>query len=313
MRNVWLSLLAAAALLAARLWLPDIAVIVVAAVWVVVAFWLGYARRGAPRPGGKWMAPAAIFALLTGAVIVFLSAYDAIQWLIHKQITSLAATGTFWFLQKQPSMLVATGAINAVLFALTILCGWLAGIFLMRLGLDWLSDRTGKGLTVWALAPVAWMWFRLAQYEISYASAAALQKSLWDFLLLCFSLVFFLMLARYVSGVHEKPLRFLPSVAMCAAAFSIFTPVWRLVMQMQGTFSAQSAGQAASPADLLIGLTALLLLGMWRAAPAAPQAEPKHAADAPQTETAVRADAIPQADAAVEDVGVQGAEESYVP
>ena len=126
------------------------------------------------------------------------------------------------------------------------------------MGLSWVGDGYSRrgSYRVWALAPVAWIWFRLARYEMSYASAVSVSQSFYDFMMMIFTLLFFFSLARYVAGVGEKFPRMLTVYAFCTGLFGISAPLTRFAMYMMGETAAYNASQLATALDLVIGIFA---------------------------------------------------------
>lgn len=136
--------------------------------------------------------------------------------------------------------------------------GVLGGIALIVLGLRMLSEgATRRGISQWsALIPVVWMWLRLVNYEVSYASMVRLSDSFYGLLMIILELVFLFKLARYVSGVGRMRTGVMAFYALATAVFSLSSPVVRLIMFLLGDSTAYEAHHLAGVADFALGLVA---------------------------------------------------------
>ena len=66
-----------------------------------------------------------------------------------------------------------------------------------------------------ALAPVLWGWMRLIRYITSYASSLGLFRNLYDLGTIVFEILFFVVLARYLSGVGDKVSWYFFGISLC--------------------------------------------------------------------------------------------------
>ncbi len=141
---------------------------------------------------------------------------------------------------------------------LTFTFGLLGGLWLVALGCQWLRRQTlGNLARAGALLPVLWIWCRLARYELSYASAANIKRSFYDFFMLLFLMLFLLAFARYVADVAPPSAKTMRALSAIAAMVGISSPLTRLGMQILGDTEAFNASQLAGIPDLAIGVLAL--------------------------------------------------------
>ncbi len=158
---------------------------------------------------------------------------------------------------------------------LTLVFGFLAGVWLMTLGIRWgrhssltLVERLG------ALTPVLWMWCRLARYELSYASATNAKRSFYDFFMLIFLMLFLLTLARYAADVAPPSAKTMRAYSAVAAMVGISSPLTRLGMHLLGDVEAFNASQLAGVVDFAIGLLALgMTVQLYRESPSAAKSD----------------------------------------
>lgn len=100
-------------------------------------------------------------------------------------------------------LLVAAGLAAGALFLWLAVCWWRAGV------------TVRKFHPLLALAPVLWSWMRLIRYITSYVSSLGLFRNLYDLGTIVFEMLFFVLLARYVSGMGDKASRFFFGVSLC--------------------------------------------------------------------------------------------------
>ncbi len=144
-----------------------------------------------------------------GAIIAMSSLLDIFCWVVYKQVP--------------PPAEYIYNRIDLVASVASLLFGVLGGVYLVMQGFAWMSQSTKHQSTRnWlALTPVLWMWFRLARYEISYSSTIDIRESFFDFAVLVFASLFFLQLARMVSGIGAEPKNSLLIFALCTAMVSL--------------------------------------------------------------------------------------------
>lgn len=157
------------------------------------------------RPHGVWRSLAGWFSTFFGAVLSFSVLLDVYSWLFYNQVP--------------PPNTVILHVTDLITLIGTLLFGALAGVFLIWQGFCWMTaSHNGRVARKWlALAPVLWMWFRLARYEVSYASTIDIGENFFDFAMLIFGLVFLLEYARFVSRVGQPPHTGLLVSALCTA------------------------------------------------------------------------------------------------
>ena len=139
--------------------------------------------------------------------------------------------------------------------------GVLGGIAFIVLGMRMLSEGvTRRGIAQWsALLPVVWVWLRLVNYEVSYASMVRLSDSFFGLLMVIFELVFVFKLARYVSGVGRMRTGVMAFYALATAVFALSAPAVRLIMFLMGDSTAFEAHDLAGVSDFTVGLVALAM------------------------------------------------------
>lgn len=139
--------------------------------------------------------------------------------------------------------------------------GILGGLALLLLSLRMLSEGiTRRGIAQWSvLLPVLWMWLRLVNYEVSYASMVRLSDSFFGLLMIIFELVFLFKMARYMSGVGRMRVGVMAFYSMATAALALSAPIVRMIMFLMGDSAAYQAHHLAGLVDFVIGLTALAM------------------------------------------------------
>lgn len=258
--------------------LSYLVIALMAVTMVVVTVLALLCNRGVPAVKGRMLLPTSVVGILCGAVLLLSNAYDLLFWLLPPHTTPA----------PNPHVI---GTMDGVALFFTILFGILGGLFLIRLGLRWIGEnrsRTGM-FRLWALTPVAWVWMRLARYEMSYASAVDVSESFYDFVMLIFTLLFFFALARHVSGVGSRPPRFLLVFTLCTGMLSVSGTLTRIVLYLMGQGEAYAASELAGPADLAVGVFALLL-GLAFSLPEKKAALPRPVAVTPPAEGMPRVD-----------------------
>lgn len=199
-------------------------------------------RRDRQEIAGRASMPTAVVLLGAGAVLVVTGVVGLIG-LMQKGAPSTA----------QASVLVKVLGLLETLFAV------LGGVALVRMGLTLVSEgATRRGMAQWdALAPVLWMWFRLAAYEASYASTVRVSNSFFYFVMFILEMLFLFKLARYVTGVGKVRAGMLLFYSMGTALFALSAPVVRVCMYLLQDSEAYLASRQAGAADFAVGLLAL--------------------------------------------------------
>ena len=135
----------------------------------------------------------------------------------------------------------------------------LGGVALVRLGLNLASEgATRRGMSQWGmLAPVLWVWFTLANYEMSYSSMVRLSDGFFTLSMYIMEMLFLLFFARYIAGVGKVGYGTLLFFSSGATLFVLSAPLVRLAMYLLQDGEAFAAAGAAGVLDLAIGMLAL--------------------------------------------------------
>lgn len=210
--------------------------------------------------------PTALAGMLAGGVLGAVALYDAFRYLFGKIL-------------PPPGQVQINTLTQLVLFGLLVF-GILGAAALVRWGLQVASEGgTRRGMSAFgALAPVMWLWFRLAWYEMSYASTVGWSEKFYDFLMVIFELLFLFKLARFVSGIGRVTTGEMLFYSMAAALFALSGPLSRVCLYFTGGAEAYLASELAGLADLGIGVLALafgwsLVRGCRENPPVPPQEE----------------------------------------
>ncbi len=226
-----------------------VSVAVIAAQAVTVAIMALLALRGGTHRvdvRGKGVVPLSLACLFAGVVIGVSGLWDVINYVINgvppAPATPLVSPVTF------------------IILLLTMLFSVVAGVTLALFGLQIAREGgTRIGMCSWrVLLPAVWLWFRLARYEMSYASAIHLDKSLYDVAMLVLELLFLFKLARFASGIGKTRPASLMVYAMATAMMAISGTLTRFCMYLLGDTQAYLASQLAGLPDLAIGVLALV-------------------------------------------------------
>jgi len=256
----WIAVGVAAALVLLRVWLlpsvrdwetglfsPNHYVMMLTVLGLAAMAVLGY-LAGGPRYeiGGVGGRMTALASLVCGLTMLVTDAIEGYGSMLNLQAVAQ--------LEGQPLL-------TAVMPVLKNVFGVLGGIALIVLAMRLLSEGvTRRGIAQWSvLMPVAWMWLRLVNYEISYASMVRLSDSFYGLLMIIFELLFLFKLARYASGVGKMRTGVMAFYALATAALSLSAPLVRLVMYLMGDNAAYEAHHLAGPADFALGLVALAM------------------------------------------------------
>ncbi len=142
---------------------------------------------GATRPFCGWVAT------FGGVLLIMSVILDVFCWTIYGQV-------------PPPSEFILNN-VDRYSLIFSLLFGIAGGVFMIVQGFHWMagSAQNRKLLSWLSITPILWMWFRLARYEISYASTIDISHSFFDFAGLVTASLFFLQLARAVTGAGAKP------------------------------------------------------------------------------------------------------------
>lgn len=212
---------------------------------LAVLAWLCRGARGERvEVCGTAAAPVALMTLLTGGVLTACSLWELFSWQAYGKIPA-------------PETAQLEGLALPLLW-LYLLCGVAGGIALIAFGGQVASEGgTRIGMSSFPLLlPVVWMWFRLARYEMSYASAVRLSESFFDFAMLVFEILFLFKLARFASGIGNTRPGMLVFYGLGVGMFSVGGPLVRLCMYLLGDAQAYQASGLAGVADFALGLMA---------------------------------------------------------
>ena len=131
--------------------------------------------------------------------------------------------------------------LDETLVLLQIVAGLVGGIvFLLLAAQWWCAKRTTRRCSpLFALLPVLWGWVRLVRYITSHISSVGLFRNAYDLGMIVFEILFFVLLARYISDVGEKPSRFFFGILLCTGllcAVSSITQTALFLAQDQTAF-----------------------------------------------------------------------------
>ncbi len=189
-------------------------------------------------------APVALVTMLAGGVLAVSSLWELFSWRIFEKIPA-------------PETAQLEGLALPLLW-LYLLCGVAGGVALVAFGGQVASEGgTRIGMSSFPLLlPVVWMWFRLARYEMSYASAVRLSESFFDFAMLVFEILLLFKLARFASGIGSTRPGMLVFYGLGAGMFGVGGPLVRLCMYLLGDTQAYQASGLAGGVDFVLGLMA---------------------------------------------------------
>lgn len=155
--------------------------------------------------GGRMAQVSAAGAAIAGATFVIFSLVTAHDWFMLGIV-------------PYPNKASMTG-LDEMLVFLQIAAGLAGGIVFLLVAVQWWrSERTiRRCMPLLALVPVLWSWIRLIRYVTSHVSSLGLFRNIYDLGMIVFEMLFFVQLARYLSGVGETPSRFFFGVSLCTA------------------------------------------------------------------------------------------------
>ena len=223
----------------APLW---VALVSVAAVFLLC----GFKPREARSAEGRTAVAMALFAAVTGVAMVVATANDGLDLL----------KGIYPY--PQP---LAVTAINQILLFAMLAGGLGGGVFFTITGIRWFFDRQVSRVKFSgaALLPVAWMWARLFWYMTSFTSAVNRFRNINEVAMMLFEMLFFMVLARYVSGIEEGASRFAVPVAVCTAMLGVSACVVRFVALASKNTALFGATELIAAPDFMVAL----LAGVW--------------------------------------------------
>lgn len=202
--------------------------------------------RGLPRREivGKSALGLSVVSLAAGAVLLFGCGAELLR---------------NWGILPIDEMPAVVTPLGGVLQTLQPIFGVLGGVALVCLGLSLASEgSTRRGMMQWGLlAPVLWMWFKLANYEMSYASMVRLSDGYFTLMAYIMEMAFLFCLARYMAGVGKEGMGLLLFTSAGATLFTLSAPLVRLMMYLLQDSEAYAAAGAANYVDLGIGVLAL--------------------------------------------------------
>lgn len=139
--------------------------------------------------------------------------------------------------------------------------GVLSAVALLLLGRRLLVEgSTRRGISQWSmLLPVLWMWLRIVNYEMSYASLARLEDGFFGFAMLVFELMFLFKLARYTAGVGQVRTGSIFFYSAATMLFALSSPVVKIIVHMVDDGMSVQAFDLAGASDLAVGFLALLV------------------------------------------------------
>ena len=205
---------------------------------------LGHLADGKRRELGGY--PARVTAVFTAVGGVVLAVTEVLN--VEDSLSTLRMASN----TQQPMVIPALAVLQNVV-------GLLGGAALVWMGLRLLLEGASRrGIAQWsALAPVVWMWLRLVNYEVSYASMVRLKDSFFGLGMLILELLFLFKLARYAAGVGKLPAGRMVAYCMATAVFALSAPATRWILYLQDNSEAYAAYQLAGPVDFAIGVIAL--------------------------------------------------------
>ncbi len=205
--------------------------------------------RKAPlvSPHGSWFSVCGWMSTFCGAVLTMTVVLDLFFLAIYGEMPAPGVPPTSGF--------------DYILLICVMLFGLAGGLYLVLQGFRWMSSRTDAPAWLhWmALCPVLWMWFRLARYEISYASTLDIDESFFTFATMVFASLFFLQFARAVTHVGKPPKNSLLILALMTGLVTLSAAPAAIVKQSVG---APISSMMIVIVDAVIGLTAFFYAAM---------------------------------------------------
>ena len=221
------------------------AMLFAAAVLIAMAVPAFYAPRERVDVPASRALPTALAAMLAGGLLGAVALYDGSRYLFGRILPPPGQMQMNTLTQLILTGLLAFGVLGAV--ALVVWGGKVAA-----------EGGTRRGMSAFAaLAPVLWLWCRLAWYEMSYASTVGWSEKFYDFLMVIFELLFLFKLARFVSGIGKTSTGEMLFFSMATVMFALSGPLTRVGLYFTGGAEAYLASNLAGFADFGVGLLAL--------------------------------------------------------
>lgn len=163
--------------------------------------------------GGRMARVSAAGAAVAGATMLIASLVIAHQWFTLG-------------IMPYPSRTSVSG-IDGFFICVWVVAGLAAGAFFLSLAVSWWCRGVcgRRFMPLLALAPVLWSWVRLIRYITSHVSSLGLYRNLYDLGTIVFEMLFFVVFARYVSGVREKHSRFFFGLSLCTGLLCTISAV----------------------------------------------------------------------------------------
>ncbi len=199
-----------------------IGMIITGVVLLAVLVLCAFKRTEAITVEGPMARVAAVGAAVTGATLLVFSVVTALNWQFQRPRV-----------MPFPAKSIPTNVDQLFLYLLVIM-GVLAGLSFLMLSVCWLfGGYTRRGiLPLLSLSPVVWTWIRVIRYITSYASLVGLFHDLYDLATILFEMVFFVLLARYVSG-EEFDSRFFVGVSLCTGVVCTVSSITQVMLFLQ--------------------------------------------------------------------------------
>ncbi len=204
--------------------------------------------NGVTRPFSGWIAT------FCGALLIMSVILDIFCWVIYGRV-------------PPPGEHILNN-VDRYSLIFSLIFGVAGGIFMILQGFHWMAGtaQNRTALSWLSITTVLWMWFRLARYEISYASTIDISHSFFDFAGLVTASLFFLQFARAVTGAGAKPKNSLLIFAMFTSMTFLSGAPLTFYRLSQG---APVSSLLISLVDATIGLLALVMAFVQVYTPAA--------------------------------------------
>lgn len=199
--------------------LPYGIVIGVVGVWLVVLLVLSALKHTLPiTVGGRMAQVSAAGAAVAGAAFAVFSGFTAYKWIV-------------WGDTPYPSR-IAVSALDQLFVWWLIAFGAISGVLFLFLAAHWwrLKSATYRHMPLFMLVPVFWTWIRLIRYITSHVSSLGLFRNVYDLSMVVFEMLFFLLLARHLSGIGEKSSRFFFGVSLCTGLLCTISSITRVAL-----------------------------------------------------------------------------------